>query len=435
MMKPLLKSVFFIISLLLLVHCNKDISNIEFENQKYFYSNTEGNNTIEGSHIYIRRKVGDTLFFRESNARIIKNLNGSWLLGQGSGKPYFDTGKEYYWSILKVIPKLNAIITAPVNQYFSLKKPIVFWKLGSYPVKLSDSLKGSWGFSKIILDKQDNLFKTHLFECDTNEIKLYLATSKNLNSWKIKHLLEPKDFKDISWNAPDINNKMKVTPIISDVVYFEKKYYSFAYGDDAEKKTHIGILTSDSLEGKYKIQSSPIVTPNSESEFSNDDVYFPKVVKGDSSWLMFYTSRNKKKESFLCVAKSDNLINWKVIGENILPRNKGWNSGMENMLCAQVKIIKNKIHIWVTGTKEVGSYKSPNKGNAMDICIGKFEAPINSINFTEAKGNPTFGGNPTFAFENDHVGGVFQEIIYENYMYTFYHAKGRAGKEYTILMK
>ena len=86
---------------------------------------------------------------------------------------------------------------------------------------------------------------------------------------------------------------------------------------------------------------------------------------------------------------------------------------MKNMLCAQVKIIKNKIHIWVTGTKEVGSYQSPTKGNAMDICIGKFEAPTNSLEFTEAKGNPTFGGNPTFAFENDHIGGVFQEIIYD----------------------
>lgn len=434
-MKFLLKSHFLILLLTLFVNCKEDSPNIEFENQHYFYSNTEGNNTIEGSHIYIKKKAGDTLFFEKSNAKIIQNINGSWVLGQGSGKPYFDTGKEYYWTIRKVIPKLNAVITAPVNQYFSIKKPIVFWKLGAYPVKLSDSLKGSWGFSKIILDKKDSLFKTHLFECDTNEVNLYLATSRNLNTWEIKHLLKPNDFRNVSWNAPDINNKMKVTPIISDIVFFQKKYYSFAYGDNAEKKTHIGILTSNSLEGEYKIHPSPVIVPNPESEFSNDDVYFPKVLRVDSSWLMFYTSRNKEKESFLCVAKSDNLLKWKVINENILQRNKGWNSGMTNMLCAQVKIIKNQIHIWVTGTKEVGSYKSPNKGNAMDICIGKFQAPLNSLEFTEATGNPTFGGNPTFELENDHIGGVFQEVIYKKYMYTFYHGKGRKGKEYTVLMK
>ena len=178
-MKFLIKSLFIVFALVVFIYCNENSPNIEFENQQYFYSNTEGNNTIEGSHIYIKKKVGDTLFFEKSNARIINDLNGSWVLGQGSGKPYFDTGKEYYWSILKVIPKLNAVITAPVNQYFSLKRPIVFWKLGSYPVKFSDSLRGSWGFSKIILDKRDKLFKTHLFECDTNEVNLYLATSKN----------------------------------------------------------------------------------------------------------------------------------------------------------------------------------------------------------------------------------------------------------------
>ena len=123
---------------------------------------------------------------------------------------------------------------------------------------------GAEHFSKIILDKRDSLFKTHLFECDTNEINLYLATSRNLNTWKIKHLLEPNDFRNVSWNAPDINNKMKVTPIISDVVFFQQKYYSFAYGDDAKKKTHIGILTSNSLEGDYKIHSSPAISPNSK---------------------------------------------------------------------------------------------------------------------------------------------------------------------------
>lgn len=434
-MNFLLKSIVLISAFILFVKCKEESFDIQFENQRYFYSNTEGNNSIEGSHIFIEKKSDDTLFFNKKNSKIINNLNSSWIIGQGSGKPYFDTGKEYQWSIRKVLPKSNAIITAQFNQNLILERPIVFWKLGSYPVKFSDSLKGSWGFSKIVLDKKDNLFKTHLFECDTNEVNLYLATSENLNNWKIKHLLNPNDFKNIVWNAPDVNNKMKVTPIISDVIFFQEKYYSFAYGDDSEKKTKIGVLTSNSLEGKYKVHPSPVVVPNSESKFSNDDVYFPKVVRADSLWLMFYTSRNKKKESFLCVAKSDDLINWKVIDENILPRNKGWNSGLKNMLCAQVKIITNKIHIWVTGAKEVGNYRKPNKGNSMDICIGEFRSPMNSFKFTEVKGNPTFGGNPTFELENDHIGGVFQEIFYENYLYTFYHGKGRAGKEYTILMK
>ena len=434
-MKFLLKLLYVIAIPLLFMHCENDNTHVEFENQNYFYSNTEGNNTIEGSHIYIDSKHEDTLFFNESNSKLLTKISRSWVIGQGSGKPYYDTGKEYYWPILKVLPQLNAIITRPVNQYFSLQKPVVFWKLGPYPVKFSDSLKGSWGFSKIILDYKDSLFKTHLFECDTDVVNLYVATSKNLNTWEVKHLLEPNDFKNIPWNVPDKNHKMKVTPLISDVVYYNEKYYSFAYGDDAEEKTYISVLTSDSLEGKYKIHPLPLISPNPKSKFSNHDVYFPKIIRNDSLWLMYYTSKNEQNEEFLCVAKSDNLMDWKVVKENVLTRNQGWNAGMKNLLCAQVKIVNRQIHLWATGTKDVGNYKKPNKGNALDVCIGKFHAPLNPYSFTEDVGNPIFGGNPTFDFENDHIGGAFQEIDYENYTYTFYHGKGRSGKEYTILVK
>ena len=434
-MKFISKLIITLATPFLLVYCKNNNSDVPFEKQHYYYSNTEGNNTIEGSHIYIDHKIGDTLFFDESCSKLIQNINRKWIVGQGSGKPYYDTGKEYYWPILRVLPKLNALITRPVNEYFSLSKPVVFWKLGPYPIKFSDSLNGSWGFSKIILDKKDSLFKTHLFECDTDIVHLYLASSKNFSNWTIKRLLKPDDFNNIPWNVPDKNHKMKVTPLISDIVYHNEKYYSFAYGDDAKEKTYISVLISDSLEGNYTIHPHPLISPNPKSDFSNHDVYFPKIVFSDSLWLMYYTSKNEQNEEFLCVAKSTNLLDWTVLKENILIRNKGWNSGMTNLLCAQAKIMNNQIHLWTTGIKNVGSYTNLNKGNPMDVCIGKFHAPLNSNNFIEEAGNPIFGGNPTFNFENDHIGGTFQEITHENYTYTFYHGKGRSGKEYTILVK
>ncbi len=184
-----------------------------------------------------------------------------------------------------------------------------------------------------------------------------------------------------------------------------------------------------------KLHPLPLISPNPKSEFSNHDVYFPKIIRNDSLWLMYYTSKNEQNEEFLCVAKSDNLMDWKVVKENVLTRNQGWNAGMKNLLCAQVKIVNHQIHLWATGTKDVGNYKKPNKGNALDVCIGKFHTSLNPYSFTEDIGNPIFGGNPTFDFENDHIGGAFQEIDYENYTYTFYHGKGRSGKEYTILVK
>lgn len=427
--------IFAVTAALAAIGCKEGKENITFHKQHYFYSNTQGNNTLEGDHIYISNKKSDTIFFSSEIDSILLNLNRSWVLGQGSGKPYFDTGKEHYWHILKVLPQLNAVITTPVNEYFNINLPVVFWKLDSYPIKFSDSLKGSWGFSKIIFDKVDSTFKTHLFECDTDVVNLYLAKSKDLSSWTINHLLSPLEFKDIPWNVPASTGEMKVTPLISDVVFHNGKYYSFAYGDDAEEKTYISVLISNSLEGPYTIHPTPILSPNSESEFSNHDVYFPKVVKQGDIWLMYYTAKNHKNEEFICAANSYDLIHWKTLRENILPRNNGWNSGMKNLLCAQVKVIDSQVHLWATGTKDVGDFDEPNKGNALDVCIGKFYDPVPKISFIEEEGNPIFGGNPTFDFENDHIGGAFQEVNFDGYKYTFYHGKGRSSKNYTILVK
>ena len=82
-MKFLLKSHFLILLLTLFVNCKEDSPNIEFENQHYFYSNTEGNNTIEGSHIYIKKKAGDTLFFEKSNKGLPKAVLAKTVKGKG----------------------------------------------------------------------------------------------------------------------------------------------------------------------------------------------------------------------------------------------------------------------------------------------------------------------------------------------------------------
>lgn len=430
--KPL---VLLLLSSIGFLNCNQKPEKITFQKQSYFYINTQGNNSIEGNYIYTSKTTDDTLFFDSNTTKILNQVDKSWIIGQGSGKPYYDSGKENYWHITKVIPERNTVVFKS-NQYkINPSLPFVFWKLSSYPVRFSDSLKGSWGFSKILLDPKDHLFKTHLFECDTEWVNLYLATSKDLSKWDIQTVLQPKQFKNASWNVAAKDGKMKVTPLISDVVFHENKYYSFAYGDDKEERTYIGLLIADSLEGVYNINSKPILSPNPKSKFSNHDVYFPKVVKNGEGWLMFYTAKNNQNEEFLSCATSKNLLDWKVLKENIIPRNKGWNSALFNQICAQIKLKKDSITLWVTGAKDVGDYNNPNKGNVMDACIGKFTAHKDSLNFTELPGNPIFGGNPVFDFENDHIGGAFQELDFNNYTYTFYHGKGRSSKNYTILLR
>lgn len=427
---------FFILlfSVQILFSCEYQNVDIPFQKQHYFYSNHQGNNTIEGDHLYINKIKKDTVFFDHSFLKILKNIDKNWIIGQGSGKAYFDTGKEYFWFIKDIIKPKNAIV---IKRPKGLKQdlPIVFWKCGPYPSKFSNTLNFSWGFSKIIFNQKDSIYRTHIYECDTDSVNLYLATSKNSFNWDIKHLLSPKDFKNVSWNVPAEDGTMKVTPLISEVINYNEKFFSFAYGDDATMKTYIGLLISDSLDGKYKIIDKPLLSPDSNSYFSNNDVYHPKVVKTDSCWMMFYTAKNIKKEAYTCVAKSNDLISWNVLKENIIPRNKGWNSALFNQLCAQVKIKNDTLFLWSTGAKDVGDYKNPNKGNAMDACIGKFYTLLPKIDFKECPGNPVFGGNPIFESENDHVGAAFQEIIIDGYKTTFYHAKGSSTRKYTIFVR
>lgn len=107
-------------------------------------------------------------------------------------------------------------------------------------------------------EKKKNRFTTHIFECDTNRVSLYLSYSKDLKSWtrEINPILTPLDFKNISWNAPNKNGEMTVTPLVSEIIYHEKKYYLFVYGDNSKNNTFISLLTCDSLNGKYKIEKN-----------------------------------------------------------------------------------------------------------------------------------------------------------------------------------
>ena len=136
----LFKIIFLIASTQLFFSCKHEKKDIPFQQQYYFYSNSQGNNTIEGSHIYINKIKRDTIFFDQSAYDILKNIDKTWILGQGSGKPYYDTGKEYFWFIRDIIKTKSAIV---INRPKGLKKdlPVVFWKRGPYPTKFSKAAR------------------------------------------------------------------------------------------------------------------------------------------------------------------------------------------------------------------------------------------------------------------------------------------------------
>lgn len=405
------------------------------EQQQSYYSNIEGNNQTEGQHIFIERIHGDTLFLKNNISAILKSINYNWCIGQGSGKPYYDTGKEKIWYIKKILPLKNAVVTFESKIKLAVNKPIVFWKKGHRAQNFTNDLKGSYGFSSIVYDSTKMKFYTHLHECDNEKVNIYNASSNDLLNWDIVLGLTPKDFKAVSWNKPLRNKKLTATPMPSEVILFEGKYYHFMYADDEELYSRIGLMTSENFEGPYQIKQTALVEPNPNSQFSNKDVYHPKVIFYNGSWWMFYTSKNEEKDEFISLAQSSNLTKWKVVKENIIKRNDGWNNGLKNQMVAQVKVKNDSLYLWTTGIKKLGDFENLNKGNVMDQCIGKFACTDTNFNFEELPGNPIFCGNPTSENENDHIGAAFQEVFYNNYNFTFYHAKGRNNRNYTILIK
>lgn len=407
------------------------------EKQNYFISNLECNNRKSLTYIFAKKQSKDTLFFSKNAINIFNQINSKWIVGQGTGKLYFDTGKEIIFSIKKINIR-KFYITIKNSSNFSINKPIVFWNLKKEPHFVFPNSKKSWGFGKVIYEEKKNRFTSHIFECDTNRVSLYLSHSKDLKNWiRDKNpTLTPLDFKNISWNAPDKNGKMTVTPLVSDIIYHEKKYYVFVYGDNSKNNTYIGLLTCDSLNGEYKIKKQPILSPNKKSKFSNHDVYFPKIVRYKDQWLMFYTSKNEKNEEVISKAISNDLISWTTIKEDIIYKNNGWNQNRKNQLTAQVQNINDTILIWTTGTKIAKeNNRVYKKGNVLDIAIGKFYSLDGGNTFIEFKGNPIIGGCPKLASENDHIGACFQEILYNNKIHTIYHSKGIDSAHYKIKIR
>jgi len=71
------------------------------EKQNYFISNLECNNRKSLTYIFAKKQSKDTLFFSKNAINIFNQINSKWIVGQGTGKLYFDTGKEIIFSIKK----------------------------------------------------------------------------------------------------------------------------------------------------------------------------------------------------------------------------------------------------------------------------------------------------------------------------------------------
>ena len=422
------------LSFILIASCTKKNEIAENQQQNYFIANYECNNNNSYTYIIASKKNKDTLFFSKNSNQIFNQISSNWTLGQGTGKLYFDTGKEVLFPIKNINSK-ELYITIQNHENFSPSKPIVFWKSKKQSYLVLPNSKKSWGFGKVIFEEKRKRFITHIFECDTNEVKLYLAYTNDLKNWKREAtpILGPNNFKNLNWNAPNTVGNMTVTPLVSEIIFYNEKYYIYVYGDNSNLNTFIGLLTCDSLNGQYKVYEDPILSPKENSSYSNHDVYYPKVIEYKGKWLMFYTSKNKNNEEFICMATSKDLQSWITVKENIIKRNNGWNQNTKNQLTAQVKNINDTLFIWTTGTKTIkDKNRQYNKGNVLDIAIGKFYSIDNGKTFIESKGNPIWGGNPLLTSENDHVGASFQEIFHKDTIYTLYHSKGVDSSYYKI---
>lgn len=435
-MKRTLFNLFLIPCIYILVHCEVPSNPPPSETQHLFISNYACNNQSELEHIKSISIRKDTLFFNSKMDNVFSQINSTWIIGQGTGEIYYDTGKENLFNIIE-LNKNQRWIRIHTPELFNNDFALVFWRIRKNTRPLLN-IKGSWGFSKIIFDSLQNEYQTHLFECDNNSVNLYIAHSKNLVKWTKDTfpILTPNQFIHSKWNHPFPDKSIQVTPLISDVVKFNGQFYCFAYGDDLQNKTYISLLISDSLNGNYQILDDAILSPNPKSDGSNHDVYMPRVIRIKNQWVMFYTGKNSENEESIYRATSTNLKNWITKDRKIIHKNSGWNENPKNQLVSNLEYVNDTLYIWCTGTKLTEGFPEKlNKGNVLDISIGKFYSIDEGNTFKACKGNPIFGGNVNSDLENDHIGAPLQVIKRNDSTFTFYHAKGIKNNQYTLMLE
>lgn len=454
----------YIVFLILLSACSSVPEDQQFDfflNDPCMITNLEQNNQIEGTQLRVlsvdEEKARITLQLPKNFA--INSTNYSkWSVGWGSDLPYFDAGVENLREITEIHPTTGEISLSEIYRgkgFPRVGQRIVFWNSASSNYKkISNSpiihpnfwpeFNGqSIGFSSIVFDKYRKVWITLVYEVDSDKIQIYVAISEDLIHWKPanagKPILRSADFKHCSWSSK------KRTPMVSEIIEHQGKFYVFMDGEDAAGKRHIGLATATDLLGQYSIDPQPILSPKSRT-WNEQSIFCAKVTKRKNDFLLFFDGRNEDGYEQVGRAISSDLKSWKMDESPVLDQHFGWRSAGFTTEPSYVEVHGDTVILMAAGAKKFQEnfwhqhFTHRNyldkSGNVNDAQLGAFISFDEGKTFYPHRNNPIFVNDYYDHFENEHMGGNFERVETDSVSYIFYQAKSSfEGMKYSIFLR
>ncbi len=457
----------------ILQSCKEVATPLEFRaflNEPCMIVNFEQDNIIEGQYLRVRsiNDADSSLIINLPNDFSIKTeFCNNWMIGWGDKIALYDGGSENMREISSIDANTGKIQLGKLKRgkgFPSVNQRVVFWNTS--PSGFSNELKKpiidtrkwpqfqgeSVSFGSIAYDSATRQWVMMINECESDHIQIYAATSRNLIEWSAandgKPILTANDFKNCTWAGLDVTGKFRQAPFISDIIRHENKWFLFLDGYDKNGKRNIGLAVSkDSLTGSFKVYDNPAICPGKDGTWNDLSVFYAKVKKYKSGFIMFFDGRNTKGLEQIGMASSTDLINWHIEEANpVLSQHNGWRSHSGCTEPNNIEIRGDSILLMAAGMKKFKAgpwhhYISrrmymDKSGNVGDAQLGMFLSTDGGKSFRPNRNNPIFINDYSNIYENDHMGGNFKLIQTDTMDYIFYQAKSDFNKlKYNILVR
>jgi hypothetical protein len=449
-----------------------------FLSDKTMVVNQEQDNEMEGHYLKILKVINDSTFKINLPAHFyLNNKNDSaWAFGWPTGKPYYDAGNENLRELISIDTITNQIILGKLLRgkgYPGINQRVVFWNRSPSGFKNFDKgkiINPEWWktfagksieFGAIIFDNVRAQWVMYLQEVDTRHVQIYAAISSDLIHWKAfkngETLLKPKDFKNAEWAGLAEDGVTPQTARIYSAIFENGKYFFFLSGYGKDGKRHIGLITSnDPLNGPFTVSPKPLISPNTYG-YDVRGCFYPKVCRMGNKFLLYYDGVGEDGTENLCLAESQNLLNWKKFNHNpVIEKHYGWRSGRFTSEPDYIQCSNDSIWIMIGGYKKYNTdfssldsnqnrlphdksiFSSAERekgqhisGNVMDAELGVFLSIDGGHSFRPHINNPVWLNDYGDSLQNDHLGGDF----FRQGNIILYQAKSEAQKRYNVLMR
>lgn len=418
--------------------------------EKCMIVNKEQDNTMEGDYLNVLSggNTAKILVNLPADFYITKDNMEKWVIGWGMNKPLYDAGVENLREIDAIYPdhsiKLGKLLRG--SGYPANGQRVVFWnrnpsgftkeKIQVLDLKQFRGFHGqSLQFSAMTYAEPLHRWIVFISECDDDTVATYAAASADLINWKALYEGKPmfsfSDFKNISW----ANGKPTQMPVVTDVEYFNNKWYLFLDGYDKSGLRSIGLaVCADSVSGLYKIMKQPLIAPGRKGSWNDKSCFYAKVCRYKDHFIMFYDGRSSKGEENIGMAYSSDLTKWKEYENNpVLSFHSGWRNSLNTSEPAYVEVRNDSIFLLAAGAKKfkmgwwhhhvTGRMYMDVSGNVDDTELGLFLSTDGGKSFTPHVNNPVFTNDYAVDSENGHMGACFSIIRTDTCNYIFYLAK------------